>query len=337
LIAVGTLLLLRPELVSFIPLTVEPVNWTVGGATIALLGMVMYRYYRSYLYSRFPLQLSIVYSAGLLIVCQLIMIQGELWRLSWWLYHFLLLFSMISMLAGLAKQYGGSGSLTAALRALYTTDAVERVTSAISPSIKAFMIATEKKDLYTAGHNLRVTLYALKLAEEMGLRPDRQRALAQGTIIHDVGKIEVPDAVLNKPGKLTDEERAIIELHPVKGYEMCRELGFMKDELEIIRGHHERWDGRGYPDRLEGERIPLLARIVAVADVYDALTSHRAYRKAMTHETAMAILTEQRGSHFDPACIDAWVRLCERERASFPLPSEQRPEAAATLSGFSTA
>jgi len=126
------------------------------------------------------------------------------------------------------------------------------------------MIATEKKDLYTAGHNLRVTLYALKPAKEMGFRPDQQRA--------------------------------IIELHRVRGYEMCRELGFMKDELEIIRGHHERWDGRGYPDRLEGERIPLLARIVAVADVYDALTSHRAYRQAMSHEAAMAVLTEQRGS-----------------------------------------
>ncbi len=337
LVAVGTLLMLKPEMVAFIPLTAEPINWTVAAATISLLGMVMYRYYRSYLYSRFPLQLAIVYSSALLIVSQLVMIQGETWRASWWLYHFLLLFSMISMLVGLAKQYGGSGSLTNALRALYTTDPVERVTTAISPSIKAFMIATEKKDPYTAGHNLRVTLYALKLAEEMGLRPDQQRALAQGTIIHDVGKIEVPDAVLNKPGKLTDEERAIIELHPVKGYEMCRELGFMRDELEVIRSHHERWDGRGYPDRLAGDRIPLLARIVAVADVYDALTSHRAYRKAMAHDAAMAILTEQRGSHFDPACIDAWTRLCERERASFPLPSEGLRESAATLSGLSPA
>ncbi|WP_309122302.1 HD-GYP domain-containing protein [Paenibacillus sp.] len=337
LIGVGMLLMLRPELVAFIPLTAEPVNWSVASATVLLLGTVMVRYYRSYLYSRFPLQLAIVYSSALIIVSQLIMVQGELWRASWWLYHFLLLASMISMLVGLVKQYSGSGSLTSAFRALYTTDAVERVTSAISPSIKAFMIATEKKDPYTAGHNLRVTLYALKLGEEMGLRPDRQRALAQGTIIHDVGKIEVPDAILNKPGRLTDEERAVIELHPVKGYEMCRELGFMKDELEIIRWHHERWDGRGYPDRLAGERIPLLARIVAVADVYDALTSHRAYRKAMTHEAAMAILAEQRGSHFDPACVDAWTRLCERERASFPIPSEGEREATAALSGLSPA
>lgn len=326
LVVAGTALMLNPELVNFIPLTMEPINWTVGGLVIAMLGMTMYRYYRSYLYSRFPLQIAIVYSAGFMIVSMLIMIQGELWRISWWLYHFLLLFAMIAMVYGLLRQYVGSASLTTALRALYTTDAIERVTIAISPSIKALMIATETKDLYTAGHNLRVTLYALKLAEELGLRPDQQRALAQGTIIHDVGKLDIPDSILNKPARLTDEERAAIELHPSKGYEMCRRLGFMKDELDIIRSHHERWDGRGYPDRLQAENIPLLARIVAVADVYDALTSHRAYRQAMTHQEAMNIIDTGRGTHFDPNCVDGWIRLCERHPEHFPLPSDEEAE-----------
>lgn len=321
LLLVGTTALLHPELVDFIPLNVHPVNWVVAMAVTAVNGFVMLRYYRSYLYSRFPLQLSIVYSSGWLIVSQWIMVLGESWRISWWIYHFLLLASVIVMLVGLIRQFAENASLVGAVRALYTTDPVERITNCLSPSIKALMIATEKKDPYTAGHNFRVTLYALQLAEELRLRPDQLRAVAQGTIIHDVGKINIPDAILNKPGKLTPEERAVIEKHPVKGYEMARSLGFMKEELGIIRWHHEKWDGGGYPDRLRGEQIPVMARIVAVADVYDALTSNRAYRRAMTHAEAMAFLIDNKGSHFDPACVEAWVQVCERNPALYPYPS----------------
>jgi len=329
LIAAGALLMIRPELVDFFPLTSSPLNWLVGGITILLLAVVIYRYYRAYLFSRFPLQLAIVYSATLMIVSLLVMLQGETWRISWWLYHFFLLGAMVAMVAGILLQYGSTSSLTASLRALFTNDIVERITIALPPSIKALMVATESKDMYTAGHSLRVTLYALKLAEELGLRPDQQRALAQGTLVHDVGKMAIPDSILNKPGRLTEAERKIIEQHPENGYDMCRRIGFLKDELDVIRHHHERWDGTGYPDRLEGTQIPQLARIVAVADVYDALTSRRAYRSAMTHEQAMQIIISERGKHFDPICVDAWVRMCERHPEHFPLPAkaEEGPEA----------
>ncbi|CAG7653302.1 HD-GYP domain-containing protein [Paenibacillus allorhizosphaerae] len=317
----GTLAMVYPDLVNFITLNSHPMNWVVSVTVTLVNGFVMLRYYRSYLYSRFPLQLSIVYSSGWLIVSQWIMVLGETWRISWWMYHFLLLASVIGMLFGLIRQYAESASLVGAVRALYTTDPVERITNCLSPSIKALMIATEKKDLYTAGHNFRVTLYALQLAEELRLRPDQLRAVAQGTIIHDVGKINIPDAILNKPGKLTPEERTLIEQHPVKGYEMARTLGFMKEELGIIRSHHERWDGRGYPDRLQGEQIPLMARIVAVADVYDALTSNRSYRRAMTHAEAITFLIDNKGSHFDPVCVEAWVQVCGRNPSLYPYPS----------------
>jgi HD-GYP domain-containing protein (c-di-GMP phosphodiesterase class II) len=109
----------------------------------------------------------------------------------------------------------------------------------------------------------------------------------------------------------------IIERHPVDGYNLCKRLGFMPEELSIIRSHHEKWDGSGYPDRLKGEDIPFLARIIAVADVYDALTSSRSYRKAMSHEEAMAIIYKDRGTHFDPICVDAWVQISERDPAFF--------------------
>lgn len=311
LAALGVASLAYPDAVSFIRLNVYPLNGLVTVVVIALNFHTMYRYYQAYEYSKFPLQMAIVYSSGWMVVSQLIMVTGETWRLSWWLYHFLLLASMIAMLIGLKKQYAANKSLAGALRALFATDPIERVTDSISPSVKALMAATESKDVYTAGHNLRVTLYALQIAEQLELRPDQLRALSQGTIVHDIGKLDVPDDILNKPGRLTEEERAVIERHPVRGYEMCRRLGFMKEELEIIRSHHEKWNGQGYPDRLRGEEIPLMARIVAVADVYDALTSDRAYRKAMSREEAMAFLREHRGTHFDPVCVDAWERAVQ--------------------------
>jgi putative nucleotidyltransferase with HDIG domain len=228
---------------------------------------------------------------------------------------------MIVMMVGLYRQYALKKSLAGALRALFTTDPIERITNSLSPSVKALIAATETKDRYTAGHNFRVALYALKLGEELKLRPEQLRAVAQGTIIHDIGKINIPDSILNKPGKLSPSERGIIEKHPLLGYEMCNNLGFMKDELSIIRSHHEKWDGSGYPDQLRGEQIPLMARIVAVADVYDALTSNRAYRSAWPHEEAISSLLQHAGTHFDRSCVDAWIRVCERDPSVYQYPA----------------
>ncbi|PYI52588.1 HD-GYP domain-containing protein [Paenibacillus flagellatus] len=312
---------LFPDVADLVPWNRNPLQSIVTVVALALNLITMYRYNRSYRYSRFPLQVSIVYSSAWLFAAQLIMVSGEVWMLSWWLYHFLLLASMIVMLVGLVLQYASKKSIADSMKALFTQDPIERITNSLSPSVRALILATETKDPYTAGHNFRVTMYALRLAEELQLAPELLRALAQGAIVHDVGKINVPDAILNKPGRLTDEERKVIEQHPVKGYELCRSLGFMKEELDIIRSHHERWNGTGYPDRLQGERIPLLARIVAVADVYDALTSNRSYRQARTHAEAIAFLNDQKGAHFDPACVDAWTALCERDPQAYQYPA----------------
>jgi putative nucleotidyltransferase with HDIG domain len=314
--------MLHPQVVDFIPLTVKPLNWLLMLATVSLNLVTMLRYFHGYRYSRFPLQLSIVYSSGWLIVSQLIMVLGEQWKLSWWTYHFLLLASMIVVLVGLYKQYVEKGTMVTALKSLFISNPFEQITASITPSVKELVVATEKKDTYTAGHTFRVTIYALKLAEELGLEPEVLRAISQGTLLHDVGKIKVPDTILNKPGKLSLEERQVIENHPLLGYEMSRGLGILSEELSIIRSHHEKWDGTGYPDKLKGEKIPFLARIVAVADVYDALTSDRSYRKAWTHQEAMKFITEQKGSHFDPLCVDAWVKLCERDPSVYLYPNQ---------------
>jgi putative nucleotidyltransferase with HDIG domain len=317
----GVVSMLFPHMVDIFPLTVKPLNWVLMASTIMLNIITMYRYYHSYRYTRFPLQISIVYSAGWLIVSQLIMTLGETWRMSWWTYHFLLLASMIVMLIGLVKQYAVKGTLAASLRALFTNDPFERISGSMSKRVRDLVIATEKKDTYTAGHTFRVTMYGLKLSEELHLKPESLRAIAEGTLLHDVGKVRIPNTILNKPGRLSDEEREIIEKHPLFGYEMCRGLGMMVEELSIIRSHHEKWDGSGYPDKLKGEEIPYLARVIAVVDVYDALTSDRSYRKAWTHEEAMKFIEDQKGIHFDPKCVEAWANLCQRNPDVYLYPS----------------
>lgn len=313
--------MVNPNLVHFIPLNIAPLNTIVTFIILLLNGWTIYKYYESFRFTRFPLQISIIYSAGWVMVSQVIMVRGVLWNASWWIYHFLLIASMIVMLIGLMKQYAVKGTMVESMRSLFTIDPFERITNSLAPSVKKMVSATEEKDSYTAGHTFRVTMYALKLAEELRLKPEQLRAIVQGGLVHDVGKINIPDHVLNKPGKLLPKERKQIERHPIDGFHMGRTIGLLKDELSIIRSHHERWDGNGYPDQLKGEEIPFFARIVAVADVYDALTSQRSYRKAWTHEEAMKYLLENKETHFDPICVDAWEKLCKRDPSVYEIPS----------------
>jgi putative nucleotidyltransferase with HDIG domain len=157
----------------------------------------------------------------------------------------------------------------------------------------------EAKDRYTSGHCQRVADYACRLAAEAGMDERDVVWFRMGAFLHDLGKTEVPEEILNKPGRLTDEERAIMERHPVTGDEMLAPVEFPWDIRPMVRSHHERWDGRGYPDGTAGDAIPLSARILRIADVFDALTTARSYRRQLTPEEALAIMEDDVGS-FDP-------------------------------------
>lgn len=158
--------------------------------------------------------------------------------------------------------------------------------------IFTFARAVDAKSPYTRGHADRVTRYALMLADKLGLPAAERERLSRGALLHDIGKISVPDAILNKPGRLTDEEYTIIKQHPVQGVTMIEPLQSLHDLIPLIRWHHERPDGRGYPDGLSGDAIPQLVRILSVADVYDALSSDRPYRAGMSHEQCLKILRD---------------------------------------------
>ncbi|MFD0589563.1 HD-GYP domain-containing protein [Paenibacillus sp. GCM10027627] len=317
MLAFGLFLWLNPDFVNLLHLKGDMSKWVTTAVIFVLNGWTMYRNMQTYMVSKFPLQLAIVYSTGWMLVAQIIMVTGEPWMASWWLYHFLLLASVIVMVYGIIREHLSTGSITSSIKMLFRANPEDWINTYISPSVRDLVLATEAKDSYTAGHNYRVALYALKLGEEMGLSSSQLRAIAQGGLVHDIGKLYIPDGILNKPGKLNDEERAIIESHPVSGFDVCKRLGFMVEELAVIRSHHEKWNGSGYPDRLSGEDIPLVARITAVADVYDALTSSRSYRQAMSQDEAMSILLNESGRHFDPRCIRAWERLVVEHQQFF--------------------
>jgi putative nucleotidyltransferase with HDIG domain len=168
--------------------------------------------------------------------------------------------------------------------------------------------AVEMRDQYTGDHTRRVTDYALTLAEELNVSHEEKYQIQVGTPLHDIGKIGIDDAILRKPGKLTPTEFDAMKTHTVKGAAILESIGSLHPMIPIVRNHHERWDGAGYPDRLGGDKIHLTARIVAVADAFDAMTSHRPYRPAMPPQLAFIELLNKSGSHFDPTCVQAFLR-----------------------------
>ncbi len=169
-------------------------------------------------------------------------------------------------------------------------------------------LALESKDPYTRGHSERVAKYAVQLARHLGLAQSFHTQLWQAAILHDIGKIGIPDAILNKKTDLDPEEWSVMKSHPVRGEIICSKLNFARDILPAIRSHHERFDGNGYPDGLKGEAIPYLARIITIADAVDAMVSDRSYRSAVNMEMALETLRKLAGARFDPLLVDAFIK-----------------------------
>lgn len=167
--------------------------------------------------------------------------------------------------------------------------------------------AIAKRDADTDAHNYRVSLYAARLGEKIGLGADDMRGLIKGSFIHDVGKIGIPDAILLKPGRLNEEEYRVMQTHVGLGVDIVRRASWLRDSVPVVAGHHEKFGGGGYPQGDRAEDIPLTARIFAIADVFDALTSERPYKKPLTIEETMKILDQGKGVHFDPKLLDAFA------------------------------
>ncbi|WP_265943202.1 HD-GYP domain-containing protein [Dechloromonas sp. A34] len=172
--------------------------------------------------------------------------------------------------------------------------------------------AIAKRDSDTGTHNYRVAWIAARIAEQFGFSDTAMQSLIAGSFLHDVGKIGIPDAILLKPGKLDDDEFEIMRSHVAQGEEIVTGIGWLEGASDVVAGHHEKWNGSGYPRRLKGEQIPLAARIFAVADVFDALCSKRPYKEAMSFDMAMGVLEKDIGSHFDPRVMAAFRPLARQ-------------------------
>ena len=174
-------------------------------------------------------------------------------------------------------------------------------------TVRALSNAVEARDAYTGKHAERVAAYGLAIAREYGVTVTDE--LEFGFLLHDIGKVAVSDSILHKPEPLSDAERAVINEHPRRGVEIIRGIAFLSGAAAVIRHHHEHWDGSGYPEGLSGDEIPLEARIFAVADVLDALTTRRPYREPSPISQAREMITSEAGTHFDPAVVDAFNRI----------------------------
>jgi cyclic di-GMP phosphodiesterase len=203
------------------------------------------------------------------------------------------------------------------LRQKAYTDELDRVESVLF----ALARSIEGKDPYTEGHCERLSSYSARLGEFLGLREADITALRRAGVVHDIGKVAVPDSILLKPGKLTKAERRIVEQHPIVGEEICAPLKSFQPVLPIIRHHHEKLDGKGYPDGLKGDRIPLSARILQIVDVYDALTTKRPYKPAMSQDHALTVLRQEiKRGWWDSDVFSHFERLIETtERVDQPL------------------
>ena len=190
----------------------------------------------------------------------------------------------------------------------------ERIEKSYAETIKALVLAMEAKDSYTRGHSERVTELAMKLAEKIGIADGRKRFLYWAGLLHDIGKIGISESILNKPGALDEFEFSEIKRHPVEGAKMLGQIDGLKEVVPIIKHHHENFDGTGYPDGLKGNEIPLESRILAVCDVYDAMTTIRSYRKPFSSEGAMDVIESFSGSRLDPYIVKEFLKMMGRKK-----------------------
>jgi HD-GYP domain-containing protein (c-di-GMP phosphodiesterase class II) len=307
-----------PTWLDWAPTDRRTVQLGLTAVTLVLFAFSALHYYQAYLFARLPSQWAMVCLMVLLMEVQLSMTFGQFFQISWWLYHGLYAGAFVILFGAWLLEARRAGSVRVIADALSMRDAVAQLNHGYSQPIAELVDAIEWKDLYTLGHVRRVASYAVMMGKEMGLSTLELRRLALGAQMHDVGKIGVPDRILTKPGPLTDEEFGEIKRHVYRGYDIAKQTKALAPAVDAIYFHHERMDGTGYPLGLAGEDIPLHARIVSVADAYDAMTSGRVYQPAVNDSAAVAELRRCAGSHFDPVCVEAFERVLGRLQDASP-------------------
>jgi HD-GYP domain-containing protein (c-di-GMP phosphodiesterase class II) len=326
IVALGSIGLLSPETVPAVPAAKSPAAIALMVAGLCFFGVLALRAARTFTLTRRWSDLMVVLGVvwlGVALVAQLML---SFPALGWWLGHVLELVGVALVGVPVALDLHRGSQSRPLAGDLSAAELVFAEEAFLGPRVRALMVRLAEKDSYTEGHTRRVALRSVEVGEALGLSPGRLRSLAIGGLLHDIGKLSVPDAILQKPGPLDDDEYDVIRRHPEWGEQLIVELGGFRDEVRrLVLSHHERLDASGYPHALRGDELDLETRILAVCDVYDALISTRVYRDAWSPDRALALLREEAGTSFDGACVEALERVLRGEpgpqRAISPAPA----------------
>jgi HD-GYP domain-containing protein (c-di-GMP phosphodiesterase class II) len=313
-IALGLIALYVPSLVPSVPEPSSPTALVVLAVGLAFYGLLALRALHTALLTRRRADVGVfvglVWLAGALVPA---LTQTYL-DLAWWLGHGLEVAGVLLVGAPVAADLFRSSPSRPLAGDLRGAELVSAEEAFLGSQVGGLVRLLAEKDEYTEGHTRRVALRAVQVGEELGLAPQKLRILATGGLLHDIGKLSVPDEILKKPGSLDEDEFAVIKRHPEWGHKLLGELGGFSDAVRrLVLDHHERLDGKGYPNGLTASELDLETRILTVCDVYDALLSVRVYRDAWTHEKAIGLLHEQTGLAFDAACVRALERVLSRD------------------------
>jgi hypothetical protein len=308
-----------PRVVPNVPAPGSNIAWGALIAGTALFSILLLRSLKTYLLTHRVADLVVVIGIAWLTAALPPALLMNYMELGWWFGHLFELVGIIMVGATVAIDLFRSAQSRSLVGDLRAADLVAQEEAFLGARVRALTRLLADKDESTEEHTRRVAMRAVQVGEELGLAPGRLRDLAIGGLLHDIGKLSVPERILKKPGALNDEEFAAIKLHPGRGVKLLRELGGFGPAIhELVHSHHERLDGKGYPRGLNESELSLDTRIMTVCDVYDALVSPRVYRDAWTHEQAMALLHDDTGKAFDGRCVAALERVLMRETQTEP-------------------
>jgi putative nucleotidyltransferase with HDIG domain len=311
--ALGAAGIAFPELVPSVPEPDSPAAIAVLAIALAFYGLIGARAARTYLLTRRRADLLVVLGVVVLAAAVVPALLMSFWELGWWLGHAfeLIGIGLVGVPVALDLHRGAqSRPLAGDLRG---TELVSAADAFLGPHVRALLRRLAEKDEYTARHTRSVSLLAVRVGEELGLPPARLRELAIGALLHDMGKLSIPDSILQKPAALTEEEYALIRRHPDSGAALVLQLGFGRQVARLVSDHHERLDGSGYPRGLREPELELETRVLMVCDVFDALLSARVYRDAWTLDDALDLLRRESGQKLDPRCVEALERILARD------------------------
>ncbi len=311
----GLYALLRPSSLPALPEAESNAAIILMLAGLSAYGYLALRTLDSFLLTQRVGDALVVVGLGFLAASLMGALMYEYFELGWWLGHGFELTGLALVAVPVALDLHRAAQSHALTGGPSAASLVASEETFLGSRVRALTVRLAGKDTYTEEHTRRVALLAVQVGEELGLPPSRLRSLATGGLLHDIGKLAVPDGILKKPGPLTDDEFAVIRRHPEWGHHLLGELGdFSPSVRRLVLDHHERLDGSGYPRGLSEAELDLETRILAVCDVYDALMSTRVYREAWTHDRAIALLREEATEHlFDTRCVGALERVLARE------------------------